>query len=465
MIGAGLYAAGDVTITNVTVVDNVASGATTPASGGGMGFGAAYGATTLALRAVTLTRNTADVGGGLALLQTAATTTGAILSGNSAPADADCTILGGRGPSTLVSSGGNVVGSAATCGLATTATDVVASDPGVGALADNGGPTPTGLLSAASPGLDLYTADCPGLDQRGIARPQGSACDAGAVEMRAATFTAATGSLAFGSVAVGSTSPTQDVTITNAGDFAGIPPLTLAGADADQFSLSGCTAALAGGASCAASVGFAPTTAGAKVAGIDGPAPAVGLGGTGVAAPPPTPPAGGGVPQCRDLVASTPFATALGIELECTATVWNWAITHAPRHGTLSPITSEGQVGYTPDPGFSGDDSFRYVAESGGGQSAPATVVVHVGAGPATTASSGATAGSCPTRRVTVRLNPRGVHFVRAKVSVDGAPVKAQRDGTRWTASFDATGTVTVHISGRRGDGGLSKRTRTLTVC
>jgi hypothetical protein len=62
-------------------------------------------------------------------------------------------------------------------------------DPQLGALADNGGPTLTMLSAATSLLLDwVPTPDCLAhvtIDQRGIARPQGTACDIGAVEREA----------------------------------------------------------------------------------------------------------------------------------------------------------------------------------------------------------------------------------------------------------------------------------------
>jgi hypothetical protein len=61
-----------------------------------------------------------------------------------------------------------------------------AGDPQLSALGDNGGPTETMLPSATSPLLDQVPSDaCLALittDQRGVTRPQGSACDVGAVE-------------------------------------------------------------------------------------------------------------------------------------------------------------------------------------------------------------------------------------------------------------------------------------------
>lgn len=65
-----------------------------------------------------------------------------------------------------------------------------AADPGLGPLEDNGGPTMTHALLANSPAIDA--GDCAGgtvvVDQRGTARPQGSACDIGSFEREAVCF-------------------------------------------------------------------------------------------------------------------------------------------------------------------------------------------------------------------------------------------------------------------------------------
>ncbi|MGF1473315.1 MAG: choice-of-anchor Q domain-containing protein, partial [Rubrobacteraceae bacterium] len=60
------------------------------------------------------------------------------------------------------------------------------ADPGLGFLADNGGPTLTHALEAGSPALDnVLTEACDvQTDQRGVARPQGPACDSGSYEKR-----------------------------------------------------------------------------------------------------------------------------------------------------------------------------------------------------------------------------------------------------------------------------------------
>lgn len=76
------------------------------------------------------------------------------------------------------------VQSAASCGFA--GTGDVSGDPKLTPLDDHGGPNATHALAADSPAVDRNTsAGCAsviGADQRGMTRPQGSGCDAGAVE-------------------------------------------------------------------------------------------------------------------------------------------------------------------------------------------------------------------------------------------------------------------------------------------
>jgi Right handed beta helix region len=58
----------------------------------------------------------------------------------------------------------------------------VTADPAIGALRNNGGPTQTHALLSGSPAIDAGFA-CEATDQRGVARPQGPACDIGAYEL------------------------------------------------------------------------------------------------------------------------------------------------------------------------------------------------------------------------------------------------------------------------------------------
>jgi CSLREA domain-containing protein len=70
----------------------------------------------------------------------------------------------------------------ASCGFA--AAGGIEGPFGLGALADNGGLSPTYLPQPGSALIDAAsTGVCRATDQRGIARPQGAACDIGAVEV------------------------------------------------------------------------------------------------------------------------------------------------------------------------------------------------------------------------------------------------------------------------------------------
>ncbi|HVU91433.1 MAG TPA: Ig domain-containing protein, partial [Jatrophihabitans sp.] len=94
---------------------------------------------------------------------------------------------------TVADGGYNLSGDKAnSCSFSAGEHDLVKTDPKLGPLADNGGPTSTQLLGKGSPAIDAIpggAANCaPGTsDQRGVARPQpaGNACDIGAVELKA----------------------------------------------------------------------------------------------------------------------------------------------------------------------------------------------------------------------------------------------------------------------------------------
>ncbi len=83
-----------------------------------------------------------------------------------------------------ITSGGYNIDSDGSCNLNQT-TDLSNVDPQLGALQDNGGPTPTHALQADSPAVDTISTDAceVSADQRGVSRPQGKACDIGAFEL------------------------------------------------------------------------------------------------------------------------------------------------------------------------------------------------------------------------------------------------------------------------------------------
>jgi hypothetical protein len=87
-------------------------------------------------------------------------------------------------------SGGNCTGSITDGGHDVTFGDASCpgtnGDPDLGQLADNGGPTETLALGVGSAAIDIVPATgagCPATDQRGLPRPSGPACDAGAYEV------------------------------------------------------------------------------------------------------------------------------------------------------------------------------------------------------------------------------------------------------------------------------------------
>lgn len=178
-VGAGLRLLGDATITNSTLSDNTSQG----------WHGGALFATDGSVEVVssTVVDNTSPEG-----------TSGAMFVGTFGDTSADLSIIDsivvdnsgvacvvvdeGAGSVTLTSGGRNVTQDQS-CGEPA-AGDLVASEPVVGELADNGGPTLTHAPVEGSVALDhgdrSATLD---VDQRGVARPQGPAPDAGSVEV------------------------------------------------------------------------------------------------------------------------------------------------------------------------------------------------------------------------------------------------------------------------------------------
>ncbi len=162
------------------VEDCTISGNATPDSGGGIA--AAYLPLTIVRSTIVGNRADSDGdgagdGGGIDATAFArvVSVTASILASNS---DA-----GGEAPDCAgaISATRSLVGSSTGCSLGDATDNLVGVDPLLGALADNGGPTPTHAPLFGSPAVDA-TGACSGTDQRGVPRPQGAACDAGAVE-------------------------------------------------------------------------------------------------------------------------------------------------------------------------------------------------------------------------------------------------------------------------------------------
>lgn len=97
-------------------------------------------------------------------------------------------ITGGDCNKSITSAGYNL-DSDGTCVLNATG-DLPNTDPKLGSLQNNGGPTFTQALLIGSPAIDAGDSNaCPNTDQRGVGRPQGNGCDMGAYERVKATLT------------------------------------------------------------------------------------------------------------------------------------------------------------------------------------------------------------------------------------------------------------------------------------
>jgi hypothetical protein len=173
-IGGGIYNGGDVTLTNVTISDNSAQN-----TGGGISNDGGD----MTLTNVTIISNSTDPEGAAVLDQALDGTVilqNTILAGD--PTGDDCINNDGI----ITSIGFNLASSDNSCNIYLfRATDLRNIDPLLGPLADNGGFTLTHLPQPGSPAIDAgeCLAEVPS-DQRGVARPQGAACDIGAVEVQ-----------------------------------------------------------------------------------------------------------------------------------------------------------------------------------------------------------------------------------------------------------------------------------------
>jgi hypothetical protein len=199
--GGGAWSDQSLTITNSTITDNTASN-----SGGGL----FAGLNQISMAYTTVVGNAAPLGANVDLDFSAALIVGSSLIGSPLGGGENCDIAGGA----TVQSHGYNVSSDTSCALDAGPGDRPSTDPGVGALADNGGPTLTRLPEPTSPALDL--ADCAavavGVDQRGVSRPQGPACDSGSVEVETSDSTTTTPTP--GSGPGGSARPATPVALT-----------------------------------------------------------------------------------------------------------------------------------------------------------------------------------------------------------------------------------------------------------
>jgi YD repeat-containing protein len=107
-------------------------------------------------------------------------------------------------------------------------------------------------------------------------------------------------------------------------------------------------------------------------------------------------------PSVGSVSANTPYNTAVAIALAPSGVYSSLALASGPVHGTASIAGTTAT--YIPVAGFSGSDSFTYVAIGPGGQSAPATVSITVYPG-----SGGSTPVLQPDE---AQVAPQGIVFI-----------------------------------------------------
>ena len=176
--GGGIYSNGTkLTFENVTISNNEAD------TGGGVFINSG----TTSLNNVTITQNLSTnvgvtaYGGGIENKNNSPITIkNSIIAGNAAEVGQDCY-------NAITSGGNNLIGYVSGCDITPALGDLIGDDNPLqvklGDLANNGGNTYTHALLTGSPAIDAGNpATCAATDQRGVARPQGAACDMGAFE-------------------------------------------------------------------------------------------------------------------------------------------------------------------------------------------------------------------------------------------------------------------------------------------
>jgi len=180
LVATGFSAAGaSTTVTDSTFRKNTAAVGGAIWNFGGLGF-----STHLDVRNATFAGNAAAAGGGALQSErfdnsvVVATISDSIFWNDSAPSDSEVATLPGSTTTidhSLIANG---------CPAGSTCSSVSATDPLLGLLQYYGGFTPALMPAANSPALNAGV-NCTQTDQRGVARPQGAACDIGAIERRA----------------------------------------------------------------------------------------------------------------------------------------------------------------------------------------------------------------------------------------------------------------------------------------
>lgn len=196
--GGGLRTFGTVTIVRSTISGNRADGEALLFGGGGIYHGMLFSNKALTLTNSTISGNVIPggrPGGGLRIAAGTVTLTNSTVAANSTgiyPATGTTTVrnsiiansTGGANCEGTIVNGGNNIDSGSSCGFGVPNSNL---DPQLGPLSVNQpgltathAPDPSSVAVGRVPTAD---ANCTGTDQRGVPRPQGANCDAGAYEV------------------------------------------------------------------------------------------------------------------------------------------------------------------------------------------------------------------------------------------------------------------------------------------
>lgn len=203
--GGGIYNLGENGVATLEIANSTLSGNSANGAGAAINNSGSGGNATVSIHNSTLSGNSGVLeGGGLYNNFAVARISSCTFSGNSVVTrGGDILNYGGVEISNTIlnaqnsgSTGGNLFNLVGTVtsqgynltsdgggGLLTAEGDQINTDPILGPLQDNGGPTPTHALLPGSPAIDAGTViGAPAFDQRGVPRPQGVTVDIGAYE-------------------------------------------------------------------------------------------------------------------------------------------------------------------------------------------------------------------------------------------------------------------------------------------
>ena len=186
--GGGIDSSASLTASNSTFTANATGGGGTgsAATSGGAGGGVNQTMSGATLTQTTIdANNTQGAGGGLD-----GSAGGTLFVGGSIVASNVSAAASGNCAGSVSDQGHNL-----TFGDFTCPAGFLNANPKLGTLANNGGPSQTMALQPGSPAIDaLPTNACsPPVDQRGVSRPQGAACDIGAYEFAPPSITSPAG--------------------------------------------------------------------------------------------------------------------------------------------------------------------------------------------------------------------------------------------------------------------------------